>query len=339
MSQHYNDAGVNLEAGYESVRRIKSHTERTRNKGMMDNIGSFGGLFDLSLYKIKEPVMVSGTDGVGTKLKIAFMMDQHDTVGIDCVAMCVNDILAQGALPLYFLDYIAIGKNKPEVVEALVKGVADGCVQAGCALIGGETAEMPDMYQAGEYDIAGFAVGVAEKSQLIHPQNVKVGQVCIGLASSGIHSNGFSLVRKILLKDHHLSLDEPFEGSTLGKTLLTPTKIYVKSVLAVLKEIKVSGIAHITGGGFIENMPRCIQESQGLLIKKGSWKIPPIFPYLQHLAQIQDEELYNVFNMGIGMMLIVDQKDSEKTLSILKENGETASIIGEVTNKPGVFFL
>jgi len=339
MSQHYNDAGVNLEAGYESVRRIKNHTERTRNLGMMNNIGSFGGLFDLSLYKIKEPILVSGTDGVGTKLKIAFMMDTHDTVGIDAVAMCVNDILAQGALTLYFLDYIAIGKNKPEVVEALVKGVADGCVQAGCALIGGETAEMPDMYQEGEYDIAGFAVGVAEKSQLINPNKVKVGQVVIGLASSGVHSNGFSLVRKILLKDHHLSLDEAFEGSTLGKTLLTPTKIYVKSVMAVLKDIPVSGIAHITGGGFIENMPRCIQETQGLLIQKGSWKIPSIFPYLQDLGKIQDDEMYNVFNMGIGMILIVDQKDSDKTLSILKDQGEIASVIGEVTNKPGVFFL
>lgn len=220
MSQHYTNAGVNLEAGYESVRRIKTHTERTRNLGMMSNIGSFGGLFDLSLYNIKEPVLVSGTDGVGTKLKIAFMMDKHDTVGIDAVAMCVNDILAQGALPLYFLDYIAIGKNKPEVVEALVKGVADGCVLAGCALIGGETAEMPDMYQDGEYDIAGFSVGIAEKSQLISTQNVKVGQVVIGLSSSGIHSNGFSLVRKILFKDNHVSLDEPFEGSTIGETIL-----------------------------------------------------------------------------------------------------------------------
>jgi len=339
MSQHYNDAGVNLEAGYESVRRIKSHTERTRNKGMMDNIGSFGGLFDLSLYKIKEPVMVSGTDGVGTKLKIAFMMGIHDTVGIDCVAMCVNDILAQGAQPLYFLDYIAIGKNKPEVVEALVKGVSDGCVQAGCALIGGETAEMPDMYQEGEYDIAGFAVGVAEKAQLINPNNVKVGQLVIGLASSGIHSNGFSLVRKILFKDHKISLDETFEGSTIGQTILTPTKIYVKSVMAVLKEIKVSGIAHITGGGFIENMPRCIQATQGLLIKKGSWKIPPIFTKLQSLGQIEESEMYNVFNMGIGMILIVDSQDSAKAFSILKAHGENASVIGEVTAQAGVVLV
>ncbi|KAF0226270.1 MAG: phosphoribosylformylglycinamidine [Erysipelotrichaceae bacterium] len=339
MSQHYTNAGVNLEAGYESVRRIKNHTERTRNLGMMSNIGSFGGLFDLSLYNIKEPVLVSGTDGVGTKLKIAFMMNKHDTVGIDAVAMCVNDILAQGALPLYFLDYIAIGKNKPEVVEALVKGVADGCVLAGCALIGGETAEMPDMYQYGEYDIAGFSVGIAEKSQLISTENVKVGQVVIGLSSSGIHSNGFSLVRKILFKDNHVSLDEPFEGSTIGETILTPTKIYVKAVMAVLKEIKVSGIAHITGGGFIENMPRCLQDTQGLLITKGSWTIPPIFKKLQDLGKINESEMYNIFNMGIGMILLVDQKDLEQTLSILSTHGENAQVIGEVTNIPGIQFV
>lgn len=338
MSQHYTDAGVNLEAGYESVRRIKSHTERTRNKGMMDNIGSFGGLFDLSQYKLKEPVLVSGTDGVGTKLKVAFMMDKHDTVGIDCVAMCVNDILAQGAQPIFFLDYIAIGKNKPSVVEALVKGVADGCVQSGCALIGGETAEMPDMYQEGEYDIAGFAVGVAEKDQLINPDHVKAGQAVIGLASSGIHSNGFSLVRKILFKDHHSDINEAFEGSTIGETLLTPTKIYVKPVMAVLKEVKIAGIAHITGGGFIENMPRCLQKSQGLLIKKGSWTIPPIFNKLQTLGNISDDEMFNVFNMGIGMILVVDQNDTDKTMSILRAHGETASLIGQVTDTPGIRF-
>lgn len=338
MSQHYANAGVNLEAGYESVRRIKRHTERTRNLGMMDNIGSFGGLFDLSKYGYKEPVLVSGTDGVGTKLKVAFMMDTHDTVGIDAVAMCVNDILAQGAKPLFFLDYIAIGHNKPEVVEALVKGVADGCVMAGCALIGGETAEMPDMYQDGEYDIAGFAVGVADKKSLIDPKNVKTGQAVIGLASSGIHSNGFSLVRKILFKDNKLSLNEPFEGSTIGQTILTPTKIYVKPVLAVMEKVAVAGIAHITGGGFIENMPRCLQEHQGLLIKKGSWTIPPIFKKLQTLGHIEEDEMYNVFNMGIGMILVVDQKDVSQTLSILKAQGETATLIGQVTDLPGILF-
>ncbi|TFG81538.1 MAG: phosphoribosylformylglycinamidine cyclo-ligase, partial [Erysipelotrichales bacterium] len=321
---------------YESVRRIKSHIARTQRLGMVENIGAFGGLFDLSLLNIKEPVLVSGTDGVGTKLKVAFMMDRHDPVGIDAVAMCVNDILAQGAQPLYFLDYIAIGKNKPEVIEALVKGVADGCVQANCALIGGETAEMPDMYAEGEYDIAGFCVGVAEKSKLISPQKVNPGQTVIGLASSGIHSNGFSLVRKILFKDHALDLMTPFHGSTLGEAILTPTKIYVKPVTAVLKEIDIAGIAHITGGGFYENMPRCLQESQGLKLIQGSWEIPEIFAYLQTLGKIPEREMYNVFNMGIGMILIVNQGDTETTLRILREHGEVATVIGEVTDMPGI---
>lgn len=336
MSDHYSNAGVNLEAGYESVRRIKSHIDRTRRLGMVDNIGSFGGLFDLSLLNIKEPVLVSGTDGVGTKLKVAFMLDRHDTVGIDAVAMCVNDILAQGAQPIYFLDYIAIGKNKPEVIEALVKGVADGCVQSDCALIGGETAEMPDMYTEGEYDIAGFAVGVAEKSRLISPTNVKAGQAVIGLASSGIHSNGFSLVRKVLFKDNQLDPKMEFNGSTLGETILTPTKIYVKPVMDVLKEVKVAGIAHITGGGFYENMPRCLQETQGLKITKGTWEIPSIFGYIQTLGDIPEKEMFNVFNMGIGMILVVDQADVAKTLEILSNHNETASVIGEVTDTPGI---
>ena len=339
MSDQYSKAGVNLEAGYESVRRIKAHTARTHRLGMVDNIGSFGGLFDLSLLHIKEPVLVSGTDGVGTKLKVAFMMDRHDTVGIDAVAMCVNDILAQGAQPLYFLDYIAIGKNKPEVIEALVKGVADGCIQADCALIGGETAEMPDMYMEGEYDIAGFCVGVAEKSRLISTQNVKAGQIVIGLASSGIHSNGFSLVRKILFKDHSIDLMTPFHGSTIGETILTPTKIYVKAVMAVLQEVEVAGIAHITGGGFYENMPRCLQENQGFSITKGSWEIPEIFAYLQELGEVPEKEMYNVFNMGIGMILIVEEGNVTKTLEILRNHGETASVIGEVTDKPGIAWV
>jgi len=338
MSDNYAQAGVNLEAGYESVRRIKQHIERTRRLGMMENIGSFGGLFDLSELNIKQPVLVSGTDGVGTKLKIAFAMNRHDTVGIDAVAMCVNDILAQGAQPLYFLDYIAIAKNKPEVVEALVKGVADGCVVAGCALVGGETAEMPDMYTDGEYDIAGFSVGVAEKSRLISPKNVKSGQVVIGLASSGIHSNGFSLVRKILFKDNKTNLNHPFGESTIGEVLLTPTKIYVKPVMALMEKIKVSGIAHITGGGFYENMPRCLQESQGLRLKKGSWTLPPIFSYLQTLGKIDEHEMYNVFNMGIGMILIVDREDVSESLSILRDFGENANVIGEVTDMPGILW-
>lgn len=336
MSQHYKEAGVSLESGYESVERIKKHTERTRRLGMMENIGSFGGLFDLSLHNIKEPVLVSGTDGVGTKLKIAFMMDKHDTIGIDVVAMCVNDVLAQGAKPLFFLDYLAVGKNNPSVIEAIVKGVADGCELADCSLIGGETAEMPDMYHDGEYDIAGFTVGVAEKRKLINPNNVNVKDVVIGLSSSGIHSNGFSLVRKILFKDNNIQLNQSFENSTIGDVLLTPTRIYVKSVLNVLKQINVSGIAHITGGGFYENMPRCIQSNQGLKIKKGSWKIPAIFNYLSDLGHVEEDEMYHVFNMGIGMIMIVRPEDVEKTLEILHQNGETANIIGEVSDQVGI---
>jgi phosphoribosylformylglycinamidine cyclo-ligase len=339
MSNLYSNAGVDLEAGYESVRRIKSHIARTQRLGMVENIGSFGGLFDLSLLNIKEPVLVSGTDGVGTKLKVAFMMDKHDTVGIDAVAMCVNDILAQGAQPLYFLDYIAIGKNIPAVIEALVKGVADGCVQANCALIGGESAEMPDMYMEGEYDIAGFCVGVAEKAKLISTKNIKVGQAVIGLASSGIHSNGFSLVRKILFKDNNINLNTPFHDSTIGETILTPTKIYVQSVMAVLNEMQIAGIAHITGGGFYENMPRCLQANQGLKITKGSWTIPPIFKYLQELGQVPANEMYNVFNMGIGMILIIEQDKVKQALDILQSHGETASVIGEVTDTPGITWL
>jgi len=332
MSQHYKNAGVSLESGYESVERIKKHTERTRNLGMMSNIGSFGGCFDLSSYNMKEPVLVSGTDGVGTKLKLAFDMNRHDTIGIDVVAMCVNDVLAQGAKPLFFLDYLAVGKNEPSIIESIVKGVADGCELAGCALIGGETAEMPDMYHTNEYDIAGFTVGVVEKSKMIQTSHVHEKDVVIGLASSGVHSNGFSLVRKILFKDHDISLRQNFGDKTLGDVLLEPTRIYVKSVLNVLDQVQVSGIAHITGGGFYENMPRCIQAHQGLRIKKGSWEVPSIFKYLSELGNIDEDEMYHVFNMGIGMILIVRPDDVRLTLEILKESGEKASVIGEVTN-------
>jgi len=332
MSQHYKNAGVSLESGYESVERIKKHTERTRNLGMMSNIGSFGGCFDLSSYNMKEPVLVSGTDGVGTKLKIAFDMNKHDTIGIDVVAMCVNDVLAQGAKPLFFLDYLAVGKNDPATIESIVKGVADGCELAGCALVGGETAEMPDMYHKGEYDIAGFTVGVVEKSKMIQTTHVQENDVVIGLASSGVHSNGFSLVRKILFKDHDISLKQNFGDKTLGEVLLEPTRIYVKSVLNVLNQVQISGIAHITGGGFYENMPRCIQSHQGLRLKKGSWEVPSIFNYLSELGNIDEDEMYHVFNMGIGMILIVRPEDVNLTLDILKESGEKASVIGEVTN-------
>ncbi len=340
MSNQYQEAGVSLEAGYESVNRIKKHVARTHRLGMMSSIGSFGGLFDLSALNLKEPVLVSGTDGVGTKLKLAFMMDKHDTIGQDVVAMCVNDIIAQGAAPLYFLDYIAVGKNYPEKIEQIVKGVADGCVLANCALIGGETAEMPGMYQDEEYDIAGFSVGAVEKTKLIDGTKTKANDVVIGLASSGVHSNGFSLVRKIILKDNALDLDTHYDslGTTLGEALLTPTKIYVKAVLEVLNNIDVHGIAHITGGGFQENMPRCLKEGLGIKIKKGSWTIPPIFKVLKELSNINEEEMYNVFNMGIGMILVVDAKDASQTLAILERLNEKATVIGEVVDFEGVSF-
>ena len=338
MSTNYKDAGVSLEAGYESVERIKKHIDKTRNLGMMASIGSFGGLFDLSKYNIKEPVLVAGTDGVGTKLKLAFMSDKHDTIGQDVVAMCVNDIIAQGAKPLFFLDYIAVGKNYPEKIEQIVKGVADGCVLSDCALIGGETAEMPDMYLNDEYDIAGFTVGVVEKSKIITSAKVKNDDVVIGIASSGVHSNGFSLVRKIILKDNKVDVFAHVDelNDTLINTLMTPTKIYVKSVLDVMDSVDVHGVAHITGGGFYENMPRCINDDQAIEVSKSTFEILPIFKYLQKLSNMSEHELFNVFNMGIGMILIVDGKDSEKTLEILKTHGEKASVIGKVISGNGV---
>lgn len=340
MSEQYEKSGVSLTAGYESVELITKHINDTKQKGVMSGFGLFGGMFDLSSLDYKEPVLVSGTDGVGTKLKIAFMMDKHDTIGIDVVAMCVNDVLAQGAKPLFFLDYIATSKNEPKKIEQIVKGVAEGCKEAGAALIGGETAEMPDMYESGEYDIAGFTVGAVEKSKIITGQQTKAGDVIIGLTSSGVHSNGFSLVRKIVTKDNDMSLDTyaPELQKTIGEALLTPTKIYVKPVLAVLDSIKVNGIAHITGGGFHENMPRCLSEGCGIEINKNSWEIPPIFNFLQNLGNIDESEMYQVFNMGIGMILIVDSKDSQSTLDILKSNDQEAHIIGEVVEGKGVSF-
>ena len=270
MSESYSKSGVNLEAGYEVVRRIKKHISTTDRLGVMGNIGSFGGMFDLSLLKYKEPVLVSGTDGVGTKLVIAQTLDKHDTIGQDVVAMCVNDCLAQGAEPLFFLDYVAVGKNHPAQIEQIVKGVADGCILAGCALIGGETAEMPGMYAEDEYDIAGFSVGVVEKSKLIDGSKVEVGDTIVGIASSGVHSNGFSLVRRIINESMD-TYDTPFEGSTVGETLLTPTKIYIKPVLEVIKNVDVHAICHITGGGFDENIPRVVHDDQGILINEGTW--------------------------------------------------------------------
>lgn len=338
MAKTYESAGVNLEAGYEVVRRIKQHVASTARPGSMGGIGSFGGMFDLSSLGVKEPVLVSGTDGVGTKLKIAFAMDKHDTVGIDAVAMCVNDVLAQGAEPLIFLDYVAVGHNEPAKVEAIVAGVAEGCRQAGCALVGGETAEMPGMYEGGEYDIAGYTTGVVEKSKLIDGSKVKTGDVLVGIASTGVHSNGFSLVRKIVSDSGLSYTDEIPElgGRRLGDVLLTPTRIYVKQVLDVIRNCDVHGISHITGGGFDENIPRVLHDGQGLEIKEGSWEILPIFRMLEKWGGVPHREMFNIFNMGIGMVIVLDASEADKAISILASHGEKASVIGKVTDKAGV---
>ena len=338
MAKTYENAGVNLEAGYEVVRRIKQHVASTARKGTMGNIGAFGGMFDLSELGIKDPVLVSGTDGVGTKLKIAFAMDKHDTVGIDAVAMCVNDVLAQGAEPLVFLDYVAVGHNIPEQVEAIVAGVAEGCRQAGCALVGGETAEMPGMYEGGEYDIAGYTTGVVEKSKLIDGSKVKAGDVLVGIASTGVHSNGFSLVRKIVADSGHGYFDEipEFGGRRLGDVLLTPTRIYVKQVLDVIRNCDVHGVAHITGGGFDENIPRVLHDGQGLEIREGSWEILPVFRLLEKWGGVPHREMFNIFNMGIGMVLVLDESEAQRAIEILESHGEKASVIGRVTSEPGV---
>lgn len=341
MAKSYEASGVNLEAGYEVVSRIKKHVASTTRKGSMGNIGSFGGMFDLDSLGYEHPVLVSGTDGVGTKLKIAFEMDIHDTIGIDAVAMCVNDVLAQGAEPLIFLDYVAVGKNNPATVEAIVSGVAEGCRQAGCALVGGETAEMPGMYSEGEYDIAGFTVGAVEKSKLIDCSKVAVGDVLVGVGSSGVHSNGFSLVRKIV-SDNGLLLGERYEESgeqTLGEMLLTPTKIYIKQIHRVLAEVDVHGIAHITGGGFDENIPRILGEGQGVEVKEGSWEILPVFRLLERYGKVPHREMFNIFNMGIGMVLAVNEADAERVVEILTECGERASVIGRIIEGKGVKIL
>ena len=338
MAVNYEKAGVNLEAGYEVVRRIKQHVASTQRLGTKGNIGAFGGMFDLASLNIKEPVLVSGTDGVGTKLKIAFALDKHDTIGIDAVAMCVNDVLAQGAEPLFFLDYVALGHNIPEKVEAIVAGVAEGCRQAGCALIGGETAEMPGMYEGGDYDIAGFTCGVVEKSQLIDGSKVKVGDVLVGIASSGVHSNGFSLVRKVV-SDNNLDFNSTYEelnGAKLGETLLTPTKIYVRQVLEVIRNCDVHGICHITGGGFDENIPRVLSEGQGLEITEGTWEILPVFRLLEKYGNVPHREMFNIFNMGIGMVIVLDESEAAKAIEILTAAGEKASVIGRVTDTEGV---
>lgn len=336
-SKTYEESGVNLEAGYEVVRRIKKHVASTNRLGCMGNIGSFGGMFDLSALNVSEPILVSGTDGVGTKLKVAFEMNKHDSVGIDAVAMCVNDVLAQGAEPLIFLDYVAVGHNDPAQVEQIVKGVADGCIMAGCALVGGETAEMPGLYAKGEYDIAGFTTGVVSKSKLIDGSKSSVGDILIGIPSSGVHSNGFSLVRKII-KDAALDYHKYYEelNGILGEVLLTPTNIYCKEVLDVIRNVDVHGVAHITGGGFDENIPRILKDGQGIVINEGNWPILPIFKFLEKNGNVNHREMFNIFNMGIGMVLEINASDKDKVIEILNKHNRKCYEIGYVSDKAGV---
>lgn len=335
MSKSYKDAGVDVNAGYEAVKLMKSHVQRTVLNGVLSGIGGFGGLFEIpSGYK--KPVLVSGTDGVGTKLKIAFLMDKHDTIGQDCVAMCVNDIICAGARPLFFLDYLAVGKNFPDKIADIVKGVADGCVLSEAALIGGETAEMPGFYPVDEYDLAGFAVGIVEKDEIIDKNKVKAGDVLIGISSSGIHSNGYSLVRKVFGlngADAVLHISEPLEklgGKTLGEALLEPTRIYVKPILKLIKDVGVNAISHITGGGFIENIPRMLPDRLRARVYKGMWDVMPIFDLIKETGNIPEEDMYNTFNMGIGMIVAVDGAKKDAAISCLNESGEAAYIIGEV---------
>ncbi|WP_404447460.1 phosphoribosylformylglycinamidine cyclo-ligase [Sutcliffiella horikoshii] len=340
MANAYKQAGVDIEAGYEAVTRMKKHVARTMRPEVMGGLGGFGGLFDLSAVNVKNPVLVSGTDGVGTKLMLAFQLDKHDTIGVDAVAMCVNDVVVQGAEPLYFLDYIACGKAVPERIEAIVKGIADGCEQAGCALVGGETAEMPGMYDDSEYDLAGFTVGVVDKERLINGSQIEPGNVLIGLSSSGIHSNGYSLVRKIVFEKGKLDLDAKYDGfaGTLGEELLTPTKIYVKPILEVLKKYDINGMAHITGGGFIENIPRMLPEGLQAEVDYGTWPIPPIFDLLQEVGELDRKEMFNIFNMGIGMVLAINEEILPQVVRILEANGEKAYLIGRVKEGEGITF-
>ncbi|HIY99571.1 MAG TPA: phosphoribosylformylglycinamidine cyclo-ligase [Firmicutes bacterium] len=336
-SDSYKAAGVDITAGYKAVELMKKHVARTMPEGRAD-IGGFGGLFPLDMAGMKEPVLVSGTDGVGTKIKLAFLMDKHDTVGIDCVAMCVNDIVCCGAKPLFFLDYIACGRNFPEKIASIVGGVAEGCVRAGCALIGGETAEHPGLMPEEEYDLAGFAVGVVDKSEVIDNTAMKEGDLMLALPSSGVHSNGFSLVRKVLDVEN-CDLTAPVAelgGKGLGETLLTPTEIYVKPVLALLKEVTVRGISHITGGGFYENMPRSIPKGLGVLIDRGAVRVPPIFGLIQKRGNISEHDMFNTFNMGVGMSVVVAREDAVRAIDVLKANGVDAYIIGKIVRGDGV---
>ncbi len=333
FSESYKEAGVDVTAGYASVELMKKDVASTARAEVLDSIGGFGGLFAPNVKGMEKPVLVSGTDGVGTKLKLAILLDKHDTIGIDCVAMCVNDVVCAGAEPLFFLDYIACGKNYPEKIATIVKGVAEGCKESGCALIGGETAEHPGMMPEDEYDLAGFTVGMVDEKDILDKNNVTEGDVLIGLASSGVHSNGFSLVRKVFDITTRESLEKTYEelgGKTLGEVLLTPTKLYVKPVLNLLKEVQVKSIAHITGGGFYENMPRAYGEGLDAYIEKGSWNIPAIFNLIQKIGNISEHDMYNTFNMGVGMMVIVKKEDVDKALSVLAASGVEASVIGHM---------
>lgn len=332
MSESYKAAGVDITAGYKAVELMKQHIARTITAGATSDIGGFGGLFELDITGMEKPVLVSGTDGVGTKLKLAFIMDKHDTIGIDCVAMCVNDIICCGAKPLFFLDYIACGKNVPEKIAEIVKGVAEGCVQSGAALIGGETAEMPGFYGIDEYDLAGFSVGVVDKAKVFDNSKVKEGDVIIGLPSSGVHSNGFSLVRKVF-DIENADIKVPMAelgGKTLGEALLEPTKIYVKPVLALADKVTVKAVSHITGGGFYENIPRSIPKGFGARIVKENIKVLPIFDLISKVGNIPERDMFNTFNMGVGMSIVVDSKDADEAVKILRENGEEAYIIGDI---------
>lgn len=340
MSESYKQAGVDVEAGYESVERMKKHVQRTMRKEVMGGLGAFAGLFDISEMNYEQPVLVTGTDGVGTKLKLAFEMNKHDTIGVDVVAMCVNDIAAQGADPLLFLDYIACGKNEPARIEQIVKGIADGCEQSGAALIGGETAEMPGMYELEEYDLAGFVVGMADKKQLVTGESIQAGDVLIGLSSSGVHSNGFSLVRKII-ESNELDLDEVYSEfqRPLGEELLTPTRIYVPALQRLKQAVTIKGVAHITGGGFYENIPRALPEGLGAQVDRTSWSAPSIFSFLQHHGNLSEEDMFGVFNMGIGMVAVVSKADKEAALAALQEAGETPVVIGQVTDEEGIHWI
>ena len=330
-SQSYADAGVDITAGYRAVELMKQHIAKTLTSGVCSDVGGFGGLFELP-GGMEHPVLVSGTDGVGTKLKLAFLMDKHDTVGIDCVAMCVNDIICVGAKPLFFLDYIACGKNYPQRIAEIVKGVCDGCVQAGCALIGGETAEMPGFYPVDEYDLAGFAVGAVDKAKVRNKETMTAGDVLLALPSSGVHSNGFSLVRKVFDVEH-ADLRAPRQelgGKSVGETLLTPTKIYVKPMLALMEQVTVKGVSHITGGGFFENIPRCLKTGLSARIRREDVKVLPIFDLIAAQGQIPQRDMFNTFNMGVGMVAVVSREDASRALEILRANGEDAYVLGEL---------